>query len=1101
MKNYLKRYTLKCVTTFFICLSVSLHIRAENRQIDLDSIKISVDFKSTKLSDALTLIAERSNLGITFNDSDIKNDSKVTYSAKNSSVRKILLDLLKKTQLNFKYYDENLIFFLKSQQKTKASGIITDEDGVPLPGVEVLEKDTNNGVLTDFDGKFSIDITSSPSILVFTYLGFSPIEKKVTDTEEINLTMTQTIGELNEVVVIGYGTQRKKDLTGAIAHIDLEDKEMIPAASLTQVLQGAIPGLNITPPSGSGQPGSISIRGRTSLSASDSPMIVVDGMIFYGNLTDININDIKSIDVLKDASAAAVYGSRSANGVIVISTKTGTKGKPKFSINAYSGIQSLNETDITHIMNAQQYAEKAVDYQYQQDLIQWYKTMPTNVTDNGGRPERPDITNKQIVAPYLYTQIDRENYLEGGHDINWLDEVFQSSQIQSYNLSISGKTDKTDYYFSGDYLNQKGIVLNDDFERFSFFGKFRNQVTDWFAFTINPRFTHRDYSGVSASVGDAQDSSPLGNKFDENGNYPVYISDESYNYHPLALTNIKDEQYYDNLFLAFRAEVNVPMIPGLKYEVNYSRNYYFARQFQYTPRNIGDGSKVNGVGYKDVTNNQKWLINNIVTYKKSLGAHNFDVTLLHSDEKFFGEGSTLNGEQFSSDKLGYNAMELAEVQSFSSESYEEYTRSYMGRIAYNYNNRYLISGTLRRDGYSGFGPNKKWGNFPSVSAGWVISEEDFLSESKVLDYLKLRLSYGVNGNQGIGRYKSQSQMNTLTTTFDGSTAIGMYSGTMGNNDLGWEKTTATNIGVDFDILESVLTGSLDAYHAETQDVLVQRSIPSISGNSSVWSNIGGMKNHGFEVALQSKNIESTNFNWTSGATFSLNRNKITKLYGEVTEDIGNGWFVGEPIDVYYGYDSNGIWQENDLYDGTIMSGYYPGQWRVVDQNGDGEIDADQDRKILGYSDPNYRFSITNNFRYKGVSLNVIVNSVQGGNGYYMGSNGGVLVSGGTFRSQRLNQTNVLPYWRPDRPVNNAPGIYNNPEINPSVYQSRSFVRLQDVTLAYDFNKSLLKKIGFDTLRVYMAGKNLYTWTQWSGWDPEFNSPLTRTITLGTNISF
>tara|TARA_Y100000815_G_scaffold275752_1_gene316860 strand:- start:6768 stop:10034 length:3267 start_codon:yes stop_codon:yes gene_type:complete len=1074
---------------------------AQRKKLDLDATNVT-------LSELIDQIESESEFKFTFKSGILDLGQKVSISGENLRIKKILNKILKNTGTTFTVNGRNILLQPDEAipppppqkpgiQTYTITGSILDDNGMPIPGASIQQKDSSNGTISDFDGKFSLTVNAETVTLVFSYIGFTTIEQEVRAGTPVTITLDENISELDAVVVVGYGTQKKKDLTGSIAHLELEGAENSANTNIVQALQGMAPGLNASSGSTAGSSGGLSIRGKTSLSASDYPLIVLDGMIYNGSIADFNINDIASIDVLKDASAAAVYGSRSANGVIVITSKKGKSDKPTFNFNVYGGIQDLMDTPRTQVMNGDQYAVRLVDYYYQQDLYDWYDTNPTSAD---GRPVRPDVTDKDVVASYLRTEEERQNYLNG-NEINWMDEIFRTAPVQSYNFSISGNSDKTNYYLSSSLTDQDGIIVNDKFKRMTVFGKFQYQLTDWMKLEFAPQFTNRDYSGVEASLSSAMEASPLGNKYNEDGGYPPFIAEESAAYHPLGNTLIQDDNIAQDLRLVFKGYFDIPFVEGLKYEVDYSKNFYNGHTYRYYPKNEAEGSKKDGYGYKTNSKEEKWLWNNIITYNRTFGDHRFDVTLLHSEEELTGEGTTATGTGFSSEKLGYNALEVAEVQTSSSSGYREFTRSFMGRLSYILKDRYMLTGTIRRDGFSGFGPNKKWGNFPSVSLGWVASEESFLNDSKALNYLKLRASYGVNGNQGIGRYNSQSNMTTTSTVFDGSTAIGYYSGSLGNSDLGWEKTISTNGGIDFEILDGRLGGSIDAYWAKTTDVLVQRAIPRISGNSSVWTNIGGMKNHGIEVSLNGATIKSKDFQWNTGVTFALNRNEITKLYDDVTEDIGNGWFVGESFYAIYNYETDGIYQEDDLFNGNIVEGYYPGQFKIVDQNGDGQITAADDRKIIGSTDPNYRFSINNEFTYKNISLNIFLNSIQGGNNRYISSNNGAIIAGGTDYAYRLNRTSIRDYWRPDNPVNNAPAMFYSPKIGPGIYEDKSFVRLQDITLTYKFDDTIIEALGVNTMRVYASGKNLYTWTKWSGWDPDVGSPVIRSVVLGVNVNF
>lgn len=1094
MKKSLNSVTLKVLFWCALWSCVGLSLRAQASAVE--TIRISVSFDNTSLVKALEVIGQKSNLGVTFNDEDVVKIARISYQAKNKVVAEVLQDVLNNTKLSFRFYNNNIVIY--RQKPVAVTGRVVDSKGEPMTGVTVTEKGTTNRTATNTTGYFTIKTQTNSPILIFSTVGFATVEREVSGSSTLTITMREDVTTLNEIVVVGYGTQKKKDLTGAISHLDMQGKEMTATTDITQALQGVTPGLNASSASKAGEVGGLSIRGRTSLSASDNPLIVLDGVIFNGSMGDIDINNVASIDVLKDASSAAVYGSRSANGVIVINTKRGNSDKPQFAFNTYYGIQSLSNTDMTSVLNPRQYAEHLVDYYYQQKLYTWYATNPTSAT---GRPVRPDVNDKDIVASNLRTEEEKLNYL-AGNSVNWVDEVLRNAPIQSYSLTVSGKTPRTNYYLSTSYVDQKGITENDQYKRLTLFSKFENKINDWLTVEFDPIYSHRDYSGVETSLGDALIASPLGNMYDAARQYPIYIAGESYAYHPLANKYVTDSDLRDNINLVLKANVKIPFIKGLAYDINYNKNYIFDRHHQYFPKSVASGSQVGGSGSKSNSNSTKYLINNTLTYKRIFNnIHNIDVTLLHSEEELNAEATTATGTGFNSEKLGYNGLQLAQKQSTTTSGSREFTRSFLARVNYVFKDRYLFTANVRRDGYSGFGPNRKWGNFPSASAGWILSEESFLENVKPIDFLKLRLSYGVNGNQGIGVYRSQSKMDDISTVFNGITAIGLYASSMGNNNLGWEKTSSANLGLDFRVLDNRINGTIDVYKAKTTDVLVERAIPTITGNSSVWDNIGGMENKGIEISLETHNFRNDAFKWTSAVAFSINRNKITKLYSNVTQDIGNSWFVGKSSYAVYGYQTNGVWQEEDLFNKTITATYYPGQFRIIDQDGDGTISADKDRVVVGSTDANYRVSLTNNFSYKRFSLSVIFNSIQGGNGYYMASNTAALVTGGTDKAFRLNRPAIRPYWTPDNPVNDAPGMYNNPKIAPAVYQDKSFIRLQDVTLSYNTAEKLAKKMGLKNLRLYVSGRNLHTWTDWSGWDPEVQNPLIRSVIGGLSTSF
>jgi TonB-linked SusC/RagA family outer membrane protein len=558
------------------------------------------------------------------------------------------------------------------------------------------------------------------------------------------------------------------------------------------------------------------------------------------------------------------------------------------------------------------------------------------------------------------------------------------------------------------------------------------------------------------------------------------------------------------------AKVTVPWIKGLTYELNYSNTYYTRNNNTFYPVTTPEGAGNKGLAVKSPSEERNWIVNNIVSYAKSIGDHRINATLLYSRENSRFQSSTLNAQGFDNPVLGYNNMALGTVATVASAASESNGLSSMARVSYSFRDRYLVTGTVRRDGFSGFGPNKKFASFPSVSLGWVASDEAFFQNFKGV-YLKLRASYGKNGNQGIGSYSSFSRMGTDAYVFGSSTATAIYPSTLGNADLGWETTSSFNLGADFSILKKRISGSIDVYKARTTDVLVSRALPPTSGYPSVWTNIGGIDNKGLELALSSINLKGQ-FGWKTDFVFSVNRDKITKLYGSGNDkDLGNSWFVGQPISSIYDYQmAGGVWKESDLYSGNILNKWYPGQFKYIDQNKDGVIEPNGDRTIIGYQTPNYRFSIGNTFSYKNFSLFIFLNSIQGGNGYYMANNANAINASSAPAGQesagiiRTNLTAVRPYWTPSNGVNNAAGIYYAPEVWSGVYESRSFVRLQDVSLMYKFGNKSLKTLGIDACQVYLSGKNVYTWTKWSGWDPEIglsNLPLMRNFIGGVRVTF
>ncbi len=1005
-----------------------------------------------------------------------------------------------------------IVLFLSSiltfAQQTVITGKVTDGSGESLPGVTVVLKGTTMGAVTDIDGVFRLQNVKPENVLLFSFVGMVTQEIAVGSKTVINVKMVADAIGLDEVIAVGYGTMRKSDLTGSVARVSFDDKSLQSNMNILQTLSGASAGINVQQSGSAGGEPDFSIRGKTSLSASDKPLIVLDGIIYNGAIADINVSDVKSVDVLKDASAAAVYGSRSANGVILITTKQGNSEKPQVNFNMYYGFQDITNTPMK-VMNADQYAVRLTDYYYQQNLYTWYKTNPTSAA---GKPIRPDVTDRNVVATTLRTQEEKDNYL-AGNEIDWVDEVLQLAPIQNYNLSYSGKTKGTNYYVSGSYANEEGVLQNDAFSRFTLRSNIESEINDWLTLGINTAYSYRDYSGISTSLSNARTASPLANNKIGQADYDLYLTGEAYMPYPLVNLYADNSDIRNNLFMVGSAQIKIPWVEGLSLDLNYSNTYDTWNNFSFWPSTHPDGSGNSGKGRKDHNEERSWIQNNILNYLRSFGDHNVSATFLYSREHSQANFSRLEAQGFENQGLGYNGLGLGTISTVANRNddlglgtWEEDGISYMGRVNYSYKSRYYLTGTVRRDGYSGFGANNKFANFPSVSVGWVLSDESFVSGIN-FPYMKLRASYGINGNQGLGRYKSFSTMSTLSYIYGAETSIGVYpSGSLGNDDLKWEKTASLNMGVDFAFLDQRISGSLDLYNANTTDVLVQRALPPTAGYENVYSNIGGINNKGIEIMMNTLNFEQNDFKWTSNLTFSLNRNEITKLYGDENDaDVGNEWFVGESISAQYDYEmAGGVWTEEELYSGQTLAGWYPGQFKYVDQNIDGVIDPTNDRKVIGYEDPNFRFSINNAVTYKQISLSFLLNSITGGNGYYIMENSSVLNT--DFRSDnvyRINMSAVRPYWTPDNGVNNATGIYNSPAVSSGIYESRGFIRLQDVSLSYQFDKSVLNRLKLNNLLVYVSGKNLYTWTKWSGWDPETgtsNTPLMRSFTVGLKLA-
>tara|TARA_R110000868_G_scaffold184068_1_gene425526 strand:- start:4714 stop:8109 length:3396 start_codon:yes stop_codon:yes gene_type:complete len=1114
-------FDLKMKLSLLFFLTVSFLMQANSYS---QKTKISIEKENSTVREVLDEIENISEFKFLFNTKAVDLNRRVTIKLHKAPINQILDDLFKNQNILYEIDDRKILLkkFKKDNkvrdesQKVElnqriVSGTIMDSDGLPLPGANIVEKGTMNGVTADFDGYFSIDVSDENAVLIISYIGYATKDVELNGQTNLNIMLEESAAGLDEVIVVGYGAQRKSDLTGSVVRVSLADKENRGNTNILQALSGAAAGVNIQNASVAGGEADFSIRGKTSLSASDSPLIVLDGIIYNGSITDINTNDVESIDILKDASAAAVYGARSANGVVIISTKKGRSSEPVISFNMYSGVQDMTNNPMK-VMNADQYATRLVDYYYQQDLYNWYYTNPTN---NVGKPVRPDISNPEIVASRLRTEEERANYLNG-FETDWVDAVTRFATTQNYSLSVAQQTERSNYFISGSYTNEEGILLNDNFKRFTLRSNVESKITDWLTLGLNTSYSNRDYSGLEANLWNARRASPLSDNKIGSPDYDIYLTGEAYMPFPLNNLNVNNSDISNNLFIVGRAKVTVPWVEGLAYELNYSNTLSTRNTNTFYPAKTPEGSVNNGLAIKNPFEEKDWIVNNIISYNRSFGDHNVSGTLLYSQENRQANSSMITSEGFEIPVLGYNSLELGTIFTLNSDAWEENSISYMARAFYSFKNRYMLTATVRRDGFSGFATDNKFANFPSLSLGWVVSEEEFMDNFENV-FLKLRASYGKNGNQGIGRYSSFSRMATTPYVSGSSTNIGIIPEVLGNPNLGWETTSSFNLGIDFGFLNGKISGSIEGYMSQTTDVLVNRALPLASGYDNLWENIGAIDNKGIEFQLSSVNLEGDKFRWGSDFVFSLNRNKIAKLYGgENDGDIGNEWFVGESINSIYDYEmAGGVWTEEELYSGNILDNWYPGQFRYVDQNGDGVIEPNADRKIVGNRDPNYRFSINNTFSYDNLTLSFLLNSIQGGNGYYLMDNYSIVnVSANADDVYRINASAVQQYWTPENGVNNATGVYNTPVQHSGIYESRSFVRLQDISLSYKFDSDFLEKIKVENFQIQLSAKNLYTWTKWSGWDPETAAydpnddpfdlneglPLMRNVTLGLNIT-
>ncbi len=991
------------------------------------------------------------------------------------------------------------------QQSTRTvTGTVSDPYGDAIIGANVVENGTTNGVITDMDGNFSIKVGEN-AVLTVSYIGYNKQEVTVGNQSSISVTLTEDLLKLEEVVVVGYGTARKSDITGSVVRADLTALQESPNTNIMNALQGLVPGLNVGATTTAGADPSFSIRGRTSISGTTTPLIVLDGIIYRGNMADINVNDVASIDVLKDASATAIYGSQASNGVLLITTKTGTENtKPMISYSGYISYQQPTNNDLKP-SNREGFLRKVAD-----------RFLSESRTGDDMLQMNPDWDPSKYMADATTLA-----GLNNGTDTDWWDLLTNNNPyIQSHDISVRGKSDLSNYFFSMGYLDQENLIINDKFKRYNVRINLDMKITDWMKIGTQSMFSVGNTSGTTPTMTNIMETPPLAAAYDEDDELIKY----PYKTYVNPLLQIKDKDSYKryNLNANFYADINIPYIKGLNYRINFSQYLKNIQDYNYSET----AENFQGKGYKKNSSEYGWTVDNILSYRNRFGKHDMDATLVYGAEKRKQESTTATASIFTNGALGYNYLGAgqSDLQSAASEAWQESSLYSMARIRYTYDNKYTFTGTIRRDGFSGFGKNNKFGVFPSAALAWRVSEEDFMNTTEWLDNLKLRLSYGKNGNRTISRYQTLATIssgNGYVFGDGGSAELRQWVSALANSNLKWETTNTFNTGIDFSVLRSRLFGSMEYYISNTNNLLYDINIPQISGLSTIASNIGEMGNKGFELSVTGVPVKNKDFSWTITYNYSINRNKIKSILGidadgDGKEDdlVSSKIFIGKPYGVAYDYNITGMWQLADYHAGVIPSGFTYGTYKIEDIDGDGNYTAANDRKILGYTDPSYRFSIQNSLRYKNWEFKFFINAIQGGKKHYYGQPGSALKN-----PDNVYQVNSFDYdyWTPENPGARYRQLGYYTQVmgeSFSPYIQRNFIRLQDVTLSYTVPQTFLKKLNIARLSLYVTGKNLLTITDWDGWDPESidsdgnpyglnvsSKPLMRSYTFGLNFEF
>ncbi|GBU08821.1 SusC/RagA family TonB-linked outer membrane protein [Bacteroidales bacterium] len=1028
-----------------------------------------------------------------------------------------------------------------SNNQPKAALIITgqvkDATGEPMVGVSVVERKTKTGTVTDIDGRYSL-ATSKDATIGFSFLGYLLQEIKVGNSNTISLTLHEDEQQLDEVVVVGYGTSKKRDLTGAVSSIKTGKLEMEAPRSVQDLLRANSAGLNIAFSSSAKGDGELQIRGKNTLKAGSSPLLVVDGVIYDGALADINPMDIEAVDVLKDASSAAVYGAKAANGVLIITTKKGKTGKPLINFNSNIGfVKSANQPKILDgpgfIAYRQDYEVGKSNDKYLNDFPQifsnpnelngvsqldWYnydkKTPATSFTEE--QLMRTWLSRLELKAPEI------DNYLSG-RITDWADEVFRTGLQQDYTISISNKTDNMSYYWSLGYADREGIIEGNKFSTVRTRLNLESVVTKFLTVGLNTNFASRDEGDLQADWRQMVTISPYGANEMNNPEslYQKYPTGDATPQNPFYDNAFRDRtKMYHTLNSNLYAKIKLPF--DIEYQVNFTPNYQWYEYYNHESSKNVDWAAKGGEVTRETQKNYSWQVDNILRWKHTFNKmHKVEVTLLANAEKAQSWQQKMTAKSFSpSDVLGYHRMQAGAVPLNLSEDKYKTADALMGRLFYSYADRYMITSSVRRDGYSAFGQTNPRATFPAVATGWVFTSEKFAETiTSWFNYGKLRLSWGENGNRDIGQYEALSDMVSNPHPYidqNGNVYISsqLYVNRMANKELKWERTSSINFGLDFSLFADRLSGSLEAYKTTTNNLLVDRSLPEIIGFSSVASNLGQLSNNGFEISLNAHIIKQENFTWSTSANFSLNRRKIQKLYGDMVDikdaqgnvigskeadDIKNKWFIGQDPDRIWNYERTGVWQLGEETE-AAKYGLQPGDFKYKDQNGDGVM-TDADKTFQGYTTPRFRWTLRNEFSfYKNISLSFMMYSYWGQYGSFNRASNS---SGFADRASEY----VQERWTRENPINDYARIGSkNTGTN---YVDKSFVRLDNITLSYLLPKKLLSKASVQNMRFSLSVRNVAVFApHWNFWNPEqykvgenyVDGPSPRTFNLGINFT-
>ncbi|WP_281613248.1 TonB-dependent receptor [Flammeovirga sp. SubArs3] len=956
-------------------------------------------------------------------------------------------------------------------QTSTISGIVTDRSGDPIPGVTILLKNSLVGTTSDFDGHYKIEINNSSDILVFSYVGMVTEEVTVGARSTIDISLAEDMIKLEELVVIGYGSQDKKDVTGSVSVVGSEDLESRPNTQVGSLIQGKVAGVQVQASSGKPSQGiSMRIRGTNSINAGSEPLYVVDG-VPTADTRSLSPSDIESISVLKDASAAAIYGAQGANGVVLITTKKGTSTKPTVSLDIYGGINEVWRTQ--EVLNGEQYRDLMTEMGYNTD---W------------------------------------ENYQ---NNTDWQNEVFQTGYTQNYQLAISGKSDKTNYYISGGFTGTQGAVRSSEMNRANFKVNIDQEVNDWLK--LGTRLSYVDYNDVDVKDNQAvnQGGVLLGalttpaviGIYNDDGTFTSNPFQDWEN--PIASTDGSQRGFNNKRFLG-NLYAEITFLRDFKFKTNIGiDNNTDKYDYFLDPYRTSYGRALNGQSIVSQNNNSYYIFDNTLSYDKTLGKHKIQGLVGAVVQKYHWQSSTIERRNFASDAIS-TPNGGSEIAAATATEAEKANSSFIGRVNYAFNNKYLLTANIRMDGSSAFGPQNRWGIFPSFSAGWRISEEAFLESVEIISDLKFRAGYGIVGNDNIGTYAYMGKVGSgANYPIGGATQPGSYPASIENQKLKWEESEQTNIGLDVGLVQDRIELTVDAYIKRTSDLLLNAPLPRSTGYDNAIQNIGALENKGIEFNLNTVNVDKE-VRWSTNFNISFNRNEVTNLVGQeiYTGSIaGRGEAIqikeGQSLGVIYGYEFLGV-------DPQTGNAYYMGS------NGESRFSpSPDDRTIIGNANPDFIYGFTNTLSWKGITLNI----------FFQGSQGNEMLNATRIDTEGMTDaksqtTAVLRRWKRPGDVTDIPkssqGNTDNSRISTRFVEDASYLRLKALTIGYDLPSNLLEKIRVGSFRVYATGENLWTLTNYSGYDPEVNQggnsntvlgidygtyPQTRSIIFGANISF